>query len=47
MKTFTDKKNKGGEGLRKKKKPRNKKKNKKTTPHSLLETEDLNNLIWG
>lgn len=47
IKTFTDKKT-GGGGVKKKNKPRNKK--KKTTkkpPHSLLETEDLNDLIWG
>lgn len=39
-------KNRGG-GLRKKNKPRNKKNKTKKPPHSLLETEDLNNLIWG
>lgn len=43
---YRQKKQRGG-GLRKKNKPRNKKKPKKNPPHSLLETEDLNNLIWG
>lgn len=40
---------KGGGGLRKKNKLRNQKTKNKTKkpPHSLLETEDLNNLIWG
>lgn len=47
MKTFTDKKT-GGGGLRKKINQEIKKTKKtKKPPHSLLETEDLNNLIRG
>lgn len=34
-------------GIKKKNKPRNKKNKTKKPPHSLLETEDLNNLIWS
>lgn len=41
-------KKKGGGGLRKKiNQETKKKKPKKNPPHSLLETEDLNDLIWG
>lgn len=47
MKTFTDKKNKGGGGIKKKKETKKQKNKTKKAPHSLLETEDLNNLIWG
>lgn len=46
MKTFTDKKNKGG-GIKKKKETKKQKNKTIKPPHSLLETEDLNNLIWG
>lgn len=46
MKTFTDKKNRGG-GIKKKKETKKQKNKTKKPPHSLLETEDLNDLIWG